>query len=71
MFYCCVLRSEQSDQRYVGSCEDVADRLYRHNSGQSKTTKSGIPWRLIHTEALARERYDKIGRGRDELDKLQ
>jgi putative endonuclease len=24
--------------------------LYRHNSGQSTFTKTGIPWVLIHTE---------------------
>jgi putative endonuclease len=77
LFYCYVLRSERTGRRYVGACKDLADLLYRHNSGQSPATKSGVPWRVIHTEgfttrteALARERYYKTGHGRDELDRL-
>ena len=77
MFYCYVLKSEKTGRRYVGACEDLADRLHRHNSRQSKATKHGTPWTLVrsepfHTrsEALRRERYYKTGRGRDELDKL-
>jgi len=59
----------------VGSCEDREERLRRHNAGDTKATKHGIPWSLIHSEAFstrgeatARERYYKTGRGRDELD---
>ena len=77
MFYCYVLRSQRTGRRYVGSCEDIVDRLYRHNDGQSKATKHGTPWILLHTEAFAtradatrRERYYKTGRGRDELENL-
>jgi putative endonuclease len=77
MFYVYVLRSKQTGRRYIGSCEDINDRLRRHNAGESKATKHGIPWILIHVEkfltrsaALARERYYKTGRGRDELDRF-
>ena len=34
---------------YVGISNDVNDRLSRHNSGQSLSTKSGITWELMHT----------------------
>ena len=78
MFYCYVLRSEKTGRRYVGSCENLADRIRRHNAGESKATKHGVPWALIQsegfatrTEAAQRERYYKTGRGRDELDKLR
>ncbi|PYL71290.1 MAG: endonuclease [Verrucomicrobia bacterium] len=78
MFYCYVLRSEKTERRYVGSCENLADRIRRHNGGESKATKHGVPWALIHSEAFAtrteatqRERYYETGRGRDELDKLR
>ena len=77
MFYCYVLRSQKTGRRYVGSCEDVTERIRRHNTGDSKATKIGTPWVLVHSEAFAsrseaaqRERYYKTGRGRDELDRL-
>jgi putative endonuclease len=77
MFHVYVLRSEKTGRRYVGSCEDVGDRLRRHNAGESKATSHGIPWRLVHVEefltrsaAMNRERYYKTDRGRDELDRL-
>ena len=61
----------------MGSCEDRDDRLRRHNAGESKATRSGVPWILVRSEAfpsrvdaVRRERYYKTGRGRDELDRL-
>ena len=50
----------------------------RHNNGESKATKHGIPWTVLGIEefptraaALRKERYYKTGRGRDELDRLE
>ena len=77
MFYCYVLRSLKTGRRYVGSCDDLGERIRRHNAGESKATKHGVPWVLVHSEsfltrseAAQREQYYKTGRGRDELDKL-
>ena len=77
MFYSYVLRSQKTGRRYVGSCEDLADRIRRHNAGESKATKHGMPWILVRSESFAtrseatqRERYYKTGRGREELDKV-
>ena len=79
MFYCYVLQSQKTGRRYVGSCENLAERIRRHNAGDSKATKDGVPWVLLYSEsetfptrseAAQRERYYKSGRGRDELDKL-
>ena len=77
MSYCYVLRSEKTGRRYVGSCENLADRVRRHNAGESKATKHGMPWTLVRSESFAtrseatqRERYYKTGRGREELDKV-
>lgn len=77
MFHLYVLRSEKTGRRYVGSTQDVAARLRQHNSGQSRATKYGVPWRLIHeeqfptrAEAVQRERFYKTGKGRDLLDQL-
>ena len=72
-----VLVSEKTGRRYVGSTGDLSDRLTRHNSGQSKATRHGLPWRLVHcetfasrTDAVRRELFLKTGKGRDELDSL-
>ena len=77
MFYVYVLRSSETGRRYVGSCENVDERLGRHNAGHSNATRHGLPWILVHSEsftnraeAARKERYYKSGRGRDELDKL-
>src|SRR5436190_22391211 len=48
MFYPYVLKSVKTGRRYVGSCKNLLDRLHRHNTSQSKATKHGIPWILIH-----------------------
>ena len=78
MFYCYVLRSRKTGRRYVGSCEDLNERIRCHNAGDSKATKHGVPWVLVHSEGFAsraeatrRERYYKTGRGRDQLDRSQ
>jgi len=77
MFHVYILRSTVTGRRYFGSCEDLTNRLRQHNAGESKATRHGTPWRLVHTEsfrtraeAMARERYYKTGRGRDQLDRL-
>ena len=77
MYYCYVLQSQKTGRRNVGSCKDLTERIRRHNAGDSKATRHGVPWRLLHSEAFAtrseaarRERYYKTGRGRDELDQV-
>ena len=77
MFFVYILRSAVIGRLYTGSTADVQDRLRRHNAGESKATRHGIPWTLIRTETFAtraeavrRERYYKTGRGRGELDAL-
>ena len=42
------LYSEKWGRYYVGVSNDLEDRLARHNSGQSLSTKGGIPWKIIH-----------------------
>jgi len=76
MFHVYVLRSTTTGRRYIGSCEDLTERLRRHNAGHSKSTRHGVPWVLAYSEvfatraeAMAREQYFKTGRGRDELDR--
>ena len=77
MFHVFVLRSEKTGRFYVGSAADVEKRLQRHNRGDAKSTRHGVPWAVLHTEsfvtrseALHRERYYKTGRGREEIQRL-
>lgn len=49
MFTVYILFSQSKSQFYAGQTNNLPDRLHRHNSGQSKSTKSGAPWTLIHT----------------------
>jgi putative endonuclease len=77
MFHCYVLRSQKTGRRYVGSCENLTERIRRHNAGESKATKHVVPWVLVHSESFAtrveaaqRERYYKSGKDRNDLDRL-
>lgn len=42
-----ILWSESLEKYYVGSTNDLEDRMYRHNSGQGSFTSKGMPWVLI------------------------
>ena len=37
---------------YVGSTSNLEDRLNRHNTGRSKSTRSKLPWMLVYTESF-------------------
>ena len=51
MFVVYILYSEKLKVHYVGSTNDLVDRLKRHNSGEGNFTKKGIPWVLIKSIA--------------------
>ena len=51
-FHVYILYSISLDQYYVGHCEDLDDRLYRHNNSGSKATKKAKDWRIVYTEKL-------------------
>ena len=77
MYSVYVLFSEVLNKRYIGSTRDVNKRIKEHNSGKSKFTKAGIPWKLIYQEhyqtnqdARQRELFLKSGVGRKFIDKI-
>ncbi|WP_081489542.1 GIY-YIG nuclease family protein [Melioribacter roseus] len=39
--------SPSKNRFYVGSTNDIQRRLNEHNSGQTKSTRSGKPWNLV------------------------
>ena len=76
MQYVYILQSvTHPDKHYTGCTGDVADRLQRHNTGQSDSqsrhTAMHGPWKLVvqigfedRAKAFAFEKYLKSGSGR-------
>ena len=61
-----ILKSLNTGKLYIGQCSDMDDRFRRHNQGMVPSTRSGVPWEIIHTEtypirgeAMVREKYLK------------
>ena len=46
-----IIFSHQTNKFYIGQTEDFGKRLLRHNSGLVKSTKTGVPWKVIYTIA--------------------
>ena len=76
MYYVYVLQSETDNGLYIGYTADLVSRMRVHNAGQSKSTSSRCPLRLIYYEAylikedaLGRECFLKSGSGRRYLHK--
>jgi putative endonuclease len=65
MPYTYILFSEKINKYYVGACINLERRLYEHNIGHSKFTKTGMPWKVMCTEeyeslSKAKEREAEI-----------
>ena len=65
-YYTYILRSEINNDIYIGSTENVQNRLRLHNSGRVKSTKGYRPWQLLESqkfntrsEAFRQERFLK------------
>ncbi len=75
MFYTYVIESTRNKRRYVGTTEDLRQRLAEHNSGLGgKYTRDNRPFRLIYYEAYTSkkdaataEKFYKTGYGREVL----
>ncbi|HEY6504383.1 MAG TPA: GIY-YIG nuclease family protein [Chitinophagaceae bacterium] len=75
MWFVYILYSRSGNKTYVGYTGDVERRLFEHNvSEMSGFTIRYRPWELMRketfeskSEAMAREKYLKTGRGREEI----
>ena len=47
-----ILKSQKTHKYYIGSTKNIEKRLYEHNSGQTKSTKNGIPWQLVFSQVF-------------------
>jgi putative endonuclease len=72
MYFTYILQSQKTSGYYIGYTSNIDERLVRHNSGRNRSTKRGMPWKLIHCEnykdkilAMRREREIKSYKGGD------
>ena len=49
-YFVYILHSSSRNSYYTGHTKDINNRLEYHNNGYNKSTKSGIPWRLVYKE---------------------
>jgi len=77
VFFAYVLYSETKDKYYIGHTSDLYIRIDRHNSGGSRSTKSGIPWNIVYyelfetkSEAMKREYEIKKKKSRKYIENL-
>ena len=49
-YYIYILQSLKDGSYYIGSTQDLEERLERHNQGRSKYTKMKRPWKLVYFE---------------------
>ncbi len=71
-----IIKRSKDNKRYIGCTKNILRRLNEHNNGLVKSTRNRRPLELIYTEgfenksdAIARERFFKSGKGREYLDK--
>ncbi|MDL1893684.1 GIY-YIG nuclease family protein [Sphingobacteriales bacterium CHB3] len=50
MFYAYILKSRSRDRFYIGSREDIAQRLETHNGSRAKWTRRYQPWESVYQE---------------------
>jgi putative endonuclease len=66
MYNVYILYSPKIDRFYIGSAENMSNRLSHHNCGATPSTKSGAPeWKIVYLEpapskAEARKREFQI-----------
>ncbi|MBW1700123.1 MAG: GIY-YIG nuclease family protein [Deltaproteobacteria bacterium] len=49
-YYFYIIPSEMDSSFYVGTTNNLIDRIARHNQGRSKYTNSRCPWHLVYHE---------------------
>jgi putative endonuclease len=50
MFSVYILQSEKTKRYYTGSAQNITNWIVEHNSGETKSIRSGIPWKIVHVE---------------------
>ena len=70
-YYTYIIKSDKTGNYYFGHCQNLSERLQRHNSANVKSTKGRRPWTLYYYEEYAtksdayqREQFFKSFEGR-------
>lgn len=73
-FFVYIIRSRKNNDIYIGSTENLENRLRLHNAGKVKSTKSYKPWELLEyrefdsrNKAVEQERFLKTGQQKEIL----
>ena len=71
MNYVYIIFSNKTGRFYTGSTNNLSNRLDEHNKGYNRSTKNGMPWKLIfyasfstEKKAIEFEKYLKTGSGK-------
>ena len=64
-YFVYIIQSNKDGSYYVGSTQDLEERLRRHSQGRAKYTKAKRPWELVYSEEFpdrssATERENEI-----------
>ena len=51
-YFVYIIESLKDGSYYVGSTQNITERMERHNQGRSTYTKSKRPWKLVFCEEL-------------------
>ena len=77
MYFTYILYSLLKDKYYVDSCEDIDERLRKHNTNHSgftgKTGDWAVKWSEVHAnklDALKREKQIKAWKSRKMIERL-
>lgn len=75
-YFVYVIKSLKNSDLYVGSTENLENRLKKHNSGKVRSTKAYKPWEILEfrecesrSEAVQLERFLKTGQQKEILRK--
>jgi len=59
MSYLYILQSEKAQRYYIGTTDNLDDRVVRHNRGNVLSTKAYTPWTLVF-----HKQYDTLSAAR-------
>jgi len=76
-YFVYIIKSELDSSYYIGHAQDPQLRVFRHNDGWTRSTKSKRPWRLMYNEdypskgdAIRREHEIKRMKSRKYIENL-
>ena len=52
MFTVYIIKSIKTGKYYIGSTSNLDERLKRHNSSRNKSTRNGVPWKIVYNESF-------------------